>query len=227
MKSKVRLLLADKHEIFREGLARLLQGEPGIEVVCACCQGWEATAYKHQPDVVLMDTELSECSGIESIQRIQEKLPKTKVIALTHYGEDSNLFSALKAGARAYVTKDTSLEDLVKTINLVADGNVFISASMAAKFYDKFNTSGDPNGTVKARGDFALSKREQAVLNLVSQGSTNEEIANTLDISLHTVKVHMHNIMSKLQAHTRQQAVALAKEKDMLSDVNGGITKTV
>ena len=220
MKGKVKLLLADKHEIFREGLTELLQREPGIEVVCACCQGWEPAAYKHKPDVILMDIELSECSGIESIQRIQEKLPETKVVALTHSGEDDDLFSALKAGARAYVSKDTRLEDLIKVILLVAGGNVFISSPMAAKLLYKFSPSGELKGSVKPGFGFILSKREQTVLSLVAQGLTNGEIADILYISLHTVKVHMRNIMIKLQAHTRQQAVVLAKEKEMLSDVN-------
>jgi len=222
---KVRLLLADKHEIFREGLARLLREEPGIEVVCACCHGWEAAAYKHKPDVILMDTELSECSGIESIQRIQEKIPETKVMALTYSGKDADLFYALRSGARAYVSKDTSLEDLVKTILLVAEGNVVISAPMAARFLDRFNPLKELKEAVKPGEDLILSKREQTVLSLVAQGLTNGEIADSLYISLHTVKVHLRNIMAKLQAKTRQRAVVLAREKDMLSGVNEATTK--
>ena len=174
-----------------------------------------------------MDIELSECSGFESIQRIQEKLPETKVIALTHSGEDTDLFSALRAGARAYVSKDTSLEDLIKVINLVAEGNVVISAPMTARFLDKLNPLKELKGVVKPGDEFILSKREKTVLSLVAQGLTNGEIANTLYISPHTVKVHLRNIMAKLQVKNRQQAVVLAKEKDMLSDVNGSTIKPI
>jgi len=223
---KVKLLLADKNEIFREGLTKLLEHEPSIEVVGTCCTELEAAAYEHQPDVILIDTELSECSGIETMQRIHERLPQTKIMALTHSEISADLFSALEAGARAYISKDTSLENLIKTINLVAEGEVIISPPMAAGLLAKFISLKERKEIAKLGDDIILSKREQAVLSLVAQGFTNREISASLYISEHTVKVHLRNIMEKLHAHTRQKAVVLAKEKDLLSGVTETETKT-
>jgi len=219
---KVKLLIADKYEIFREGLAKLLENEPSIEVVCACCTEWEAAAHKYQPDVILIDIELSECSGIEVMQHIYKMLPKTKIMAFTHSKVNTDFFSAFKVGARAYISKGTSLENLIKAITLVAEGEVIISPPMATRLLTQFSYLKESKEIVKSADDIILSKREQAVLPLVAQGFTNREIAATLYISEHTVKVHLRNIMEKLHAHTRQQAVVLARGKDLLS----GTTET-
>ncbi|TET88289.1 MAG: response regulator transcription factor [Dehalococcoidia bacterium] len=207
--------MADKRKIFCEGLAKLLESAPDIEVVCTCCTGLEAIerANEHQPDVILIDTELPHCSTIEAMQRIHERLPNTNIIVLTHSEADADLISAVKAGARAYVSKDVSLEDLIKTIALVAEGGVVLSPPMASRLLAEINLLEEDKGAAKAGGVSLLSKREQAVLSLVAQGLTNREIATSLFISEHTVKVHLRNIMGKFHAHTRQQAVALASKK--------------
>ena len=213
--AKLKLLLADKHEIFCVGLAKLMEREPSIEVVCVCRTGLEAaeSACEHQPDVILIDTELSEGSGLEAIQRIHERLPNTNIIVLTHSEADADLISAIKAGARAYISKDISVEDLIKTITLVADGEFIVSPPMAARLLMEFSLLGGRKGATKLGYDTLLSKQEQVVLALVAQGLTNREIATSLFISEHTVKVHLRNIMGKMHAHTRQQAVALARGK--------------
>lgn len=222
MVTKVKLLLADKSEIFREGLAKLLEHESMIEVVSICRTGLEAvqSANEHQPNVILIDTELSECSAIEAIQRIHERLPKTGIIVLTCSEVNTNLFSAVKAGARAYISKNVSLENLIRIIALVADGEVIVCPPMATRLLAEFNFLEEAANGAKVRTINLLTKREQAVLSLVAQGFTNREIATTLCISEHTVKVHARNIMEKLHAHTRQQAVALVREKDLLSRFN-------
>ena len=215
----VKLLLADKSEIFREGLVKLLEHEPSIEVVCTCCTGLEAveSANEHQPNVILVDPELSECSGIEAMQRIHERLPKTNIIVLTCSEADADFFSAVKAGARAYISRDISLENLIKTVTLVAEGEVIVSPPMAARMLAEFNfLLAEHKDAAKLGDGTLLSKREQAVLSLVEQGLTNREIATSLFISEHTVKVHARNVMEKLHAHTRQHAVALARGKDLL-----------
>ena len=213
--TKVKLLLAEKSEIFRDGLVKLLEHEPDIEIVCTCRTGLEAieSANEHQPDVVIIDTELCECSGIEAMQRIHERLPNTNIIVLTHSKAHADLISAVKAGARAYISKDVSLDDLIKAIVLVAGHGVVLSPPMASRLLAEINLLGEDKGVAKAGGVSLLSKREQAVLSLVAQGLTNREIATSLFISEHTVKVHLRNIMGKFHAHTRQQAVALASEK--------------
>ncbi len=213
--AKLKLLLADKNEIFCEGLAKLMEREPSIEVVCVCRTGLEAaeSACEHQPDVILIDTELSECSGIEAMQRIHERLPKTSIIVFTNSEVNGDLISAVKAGAKAYISKGISVENLIKTITLVADGEVIVSPPMAARMLAEFNLLEESKVATKLGDGTLLSKREQAVLALVAQGFTNREIATSLFISEHTVKVHVRSVMGKMKAHTRQQAVVLARGK--------------
>jgi len=214
--AKIRLVLADKEEIFREGLAKLLESEPDIEVACTCRTGLEAveSVHKHQPDVILIDTGLPECSGVELVQRIHEELPKTHIIVFSRSETDDDLISTTRAGVKAYLSRDVSIENLIKSITLVAEGGVVVSPPMAARLLAQFNLLEESKDSAKLIT--LLSKREQAVLSLVAQGFTNREIATTLVICENTVKVHLRNIMEKLHAHTRQQAVSLAGGKGLL-----------
>ena len=223
--AKIRLVLADNEEIFREGLAQLLEGEPDIEVACTCRTGLEAVeiAHKHQPDVILIDTGLPECSGVEVVQRIDEGLSKINIIVLSHSETDDDLISAARAGAKAYLSKDVSIENLIKAIILVADGGVVVSPPMAAGLLAKLSFLKESKSPAKLVT--LLSKREQAVLSLVAQGFTNREIATRLVICENTVKVHLRNIMEKLHAHTRQQAVSLVGGKDLMPRVTQTDTK--
>ena len=223
--AKIRLVLAGKEEIFREGLAKLLESEPDIEVVCTYRTGLEAVegAHKHQPDVILIDTGLPEFSGVELVQRIHEELPKTNIIVLSYSETDDDLISAVRAGAKAYLSKDVSIENLIRAIILVAEGGVVVSPPMAVRLLAELNLLEQDKDAPKLA--LLLSKREQAVLSLVAQGLTNREIATTLVISENTVKVHLRNTMEKLHAHTRQQAVSLVGGKALLSRVTQPDTK--
>jgi len=210
---KIRLLLVDRRELFREGLAKVMQGEPNIEVVGTCSTGPEAIekASELKPDVVLMDTELPEGKCVEATNRICELLPETKVIMLTHSIESRDLFAAIKAGAQGYVTKDITVEDLLKAVALVIGGGTIIGAPLAQIMLKEF-ISLETEALSHAKHLEVLSKREREVLSLVAKGATNREISTALFISEHTVKVHLHNIMQKLHVHNRQQATALAVE---------------
>jgi len=223
--AKIRLVVADKREIFREGLAKLLESQPDIEVVCTCRTGLEAveSAYKYQPDVILMQIELSKLVGTEIMQRMHEELPKTSVIVLTCSKEYTDVFPAIKEGVEAYISKDVSLENLIKAIILVAEGGFVLSPPMAARLSAEFNFLEQGKDAVKLVT--LLSKREQAVLSLVERGFTNREIASTLFISENTVKVHLRNLMEKLNAHTRQQAVSLIRGIDLPTSVYPKVTK--
>ena len=223
--AKIRLVLADKNEIFCGGLAKLLESEPDIEAVGTCCTGSEAveSTHKHQPDVILIDLKLSDCNSIEAIQCIHEGVPKTNIIVLTHSETDDDLISATRAGAKAYLAKDINIKSLIKAIILVAEGGVVVSPPMAARLLQEFDFIEESKDAAKLAT--LLSKREQAVLSLVAQGFTNREIATTLCISENTVKVHLRNIMEKLHAHTRQQAVSLAGGGDLLPRVTQTDTK--
>lgn len=223
--TKVMLVLENKSEIFCGGLAKLLESEPDIKVACTCRTGLEAieSAHKHQPDVILIDTGLPECSGVKVVQRIHEGLPKTNIIVLTHSEAEANLISVARAGAKAYLSKNISIKSLIKAIILVAEGGVVVFPLMAARLLAEFNFLEE--GKDAAKLAILLSKREQVVLSLVAQGFTNREIATTLVISENTVKVHLRNIMGKLHAHTRQRAVSLVGGKDLLPRVTQPDTK--
>lgn len=213
---KLRLSLVDRRELFREGLAKLLEDEPRIKVVCKCSCDREAieTVSKCKPDVALIDTELPEGKCVEVTRYICELLPKTKVIMLTHSTESRDLLAAIRAGAIGYVTKDITVEDLIRAIILVDDGGTIIGAPIAKTLLKELLTQEDRKLSV-AKYDETLSQREREVLELVAKGATNREIATTLFISEHTVKVHLHNIMTKLHVRNRQQATALAVEKGL------------
>jgi len=210
----MKFLLVDSHEIFREGLAKLLEGELSIEVVYTCRTGSEAIvkATEHDVDIIVIDIELPECDGIEAIRHIHERLPNANIIVLTYSLAEADVVSSINAGARAYLFKDIYLENLIKTVDLVGANDVIISNPMAAKILVGISTLGNRKG-IAIMGNIKLSKREQTVLSLVAKGFTNKEIAANLSISENTAKVHLRNAMEKLEAHNRQQAVAYAVEK--------------
>jgi DNA-binding NarL/FixJ family response regulator len=216
--AKIKVVLADKNLIFCEGLAKLLEREPDFNVVCTCHTGLEAIQKvdEHQADVILIDIGLVECSGLEAIRRIHERLPSTNIVVLTHSESDADLIAAIRSGARAYISKDVNPEELIKVVTLVANGEVVVSPPMATKLLAEINLLEENKGLAKEGGVSLVSKREKEVVSLVAQGLTNRKIAETLFISEHTVKVHLRNIMEKFHAHTREQAVALAREKSVI-----------
>ncbi|MFC1875609.1 LuxR C-terminal-related transcriptional regulator [Chloroflexota bacterium] len=213
MMREIGLLLVDSSQIFIEGLVNVLKNEPNIKVVCVCHTGVEAIKCAHEckPDVILIDTELSGCGDINVIQNIHADLPMVNIIALTSSEILENLIGCIRAGARAYISKNSSTENLVRVINLVADGEVVVSPPLATKVLEEFTLLEKYKDTAKLEDCSVLSKREQEVLSLVAQGFTNKDVATTLCISEQTVKVHMRNVMGKLHAHNRQQAVIVAK----------------
>ena len=207
--AKIRIVIADREEVFRAGLAKLLKRELNIEVVSTCTLGLEAVenVHKYQPDVILIHGVLKDSSGIEVAQCISEGQSKTNIIVLTHSKAEDDLVSAIRAGAKAYLPKDVSIDNLIRTITLVAEGGVVVAPVMATKLLAEFNILEEDKSAEKLAS--FLSQREREVLILVAQGFTNKEIATTLTVSDNTVKVHLRNIMEKLHAHTRQQAVNL------------------
>lgn len=211
---KIRLILAEKTEIFREGLVTILSREPSIELVSACRTGLEAieSAQEYQPDVILIDTELSECCALEVMQRINERLPKTSIAVFAKVETDFDLFLFVKVGASAFIYKDTSSENLIKTISLIADGGAVVCPPMAKRLLEEFDFLEKRRNETNLQG-VTLTERQRTILSLVAQGLTNKEIANTLHISGYTVKVHVRNVMEKLHVHTRHKAAVLMEAK--------------
>ena len=212
----IKVLVVDDHPIFRQGLISLLQQYPEFETVGQATNGEEAVAVASevQPDVIVMDVCMPGGDGIAATTALQQTLPKVKVIIVTVSDKDEDLFAAIKAGARGYLLKSVSLRELIDSIRLVAQGEAIISPTVAGKLLDEFKQTDKEKLDKELNG--GLSLREQEVLQLVSQGASNKEIAEQLFISETTVKAHLRTILQKLHARNRAEAVALAATKGWL-----------
>ncbi|WP_324715929.1 response regulator transcription factor [Carboxydochorda subterranea] len=204
----VRVLVADDHALFREGLRRILASYPDIEVVATAANGREAVemAGRLRPDVVLMDVRMPEMGGVQATASIRTALPDSQVIVLTVSDQDEDLFGAIRAGARGYLLKNVGEEELVEAIRRVSQGEAMLSPSLAVRLLDEMAGRRE-SGPEDAQG---LTQRESEILALASQGLTNREIADRLHLSIHTVKTHVRHILDKLHVRNRAQAAALA-----------------
>jgi DNA-binding NarL/FixJ family response regulator len=217
----VRVLVVDDHALFRRGIVTVLTNQANIKVVGEATNGLEAIekAAELVPDVIVMDLNMPQCSGLEATQALQTKMPHLNILVLTVSENEADLFSAIKFGATGYMLKNTEPEELVQGIYHIANGGVIISPSMAAKLLTEFKDSTtDAQARVTADEEANLSPREDEVLRLVSQGATNREIADSLFISENTVKTHLRNIMDKLHLANRSQAAAYAVKRGLVPD---------
>ena len=217
---KLRLLLADDSEIFVEGLKACFRREPTVEMVYTCGVGPEAvdSAIKHKPNLILIDVDLSRRDSIEIIKAIHKELPNVRIIIITQTKLDDNLYSAILAGIAGYVDRSASFDKLIKLISLAMENDVAIFTSLVG---DLVKTTGGSEKIQSAISPEAniLSTRESQVLTLVARGSSNAEVASILFISENTVKVHMRNIMDKLNVNNRQQAATRAIAKGLLTRI--------
>jgi len=225
----VRIVIVDEREAVRQGLAGLLGAELGFEVVSTADTVWDIIKKcgKHQPDVIFISSSLSECGGVEAICYVHEKLPKTNIIVTDDSETNGDFISAFRAGVRGYLPSNIRASSLIKAITLVAEGKFVGSPHLSARLLVLLSSLHGYNGATSEAGISPLTRRETTVLGLVKQGLTNREIATTSFISENTVKVHVRNIMEKLHAHTRQEAVVLLSGKDSLSKVTQTATKQV
>ena len=215
-KTKVlKVLLVDDHPVVREGLRIMLGTAPNIEVVAEANDGFEAIekANEHQPDVVLMDLRMPNLDGLEATRRIKRQLPATSVIVLTVYDNNAYIVDAVRAGAGAYLLKDTSKDLLIHTIRAVSSGATLIKTNLLYEAMSSLVAS--KNGSQKSgvstiEGLEALTRREQEVLKLVAAGRTNKGIGKELSIAEYTVKKHMQSIIAKLNASGRTEAAMKA-----------------
>jgi DNA-binding NarL/FixJ family response regulator len=208
---KIRLVLVDDHHLVREGLRKILELEKEFEIIDEAGDGQGAIniVRVHRPDVVLMDINMPGTNGIEATRVIKRELPQVGVIALTIHEEEEYVLELVRAGVSGYVLKDIAPAKLVETIKTVANGHSIIDPSITNKLFGEISRLGNRNRRIKEDWE-TLTDREMDVLNLISRGQSNKEIARSLTISEKTVKNHITNIFRKLQVDDRTQAVLFA-----------------
>lgn len=214
------ILLVDDHELFREGLAGLINTQPDMRVVGQASDGLEALTLTRDltPHLVIMDINMPVCDGLEATRLIRAEQPETRIVILTIHDEDSKLFEAIKAGARGYILKDTSSAEFLRGVRGALGGELTMPPKLASRLLDEFaRLASQPVPPPPAAEETAdLTSREREVLNLLAIGATNQEIADKLCISLHTTKSHVHSVLNKLHAINRRQAARLAAQQGLL-----------
>jgi two-component system response regulator NreC len=212
---KLRILLAEDHLVMREGLKRLINDQPDMEVVGEADDGIEAwhKARELQPDVVLMDVSMPGLNGAEATQKIKEEFPEIKVLALTAQRATAYLDQMLTMGASGYVLKQVAFHELIKAIHTVAEGGKYVDEASRQHIINSYVEQRSLKGETQGR---ALSEREEEVLRLVVHGYTNKEIAAKLDIGVKTVETHKANLMKKLNLKSRAEIVDYAISRGWL-----------
>ncbi|NMK45921.1 response regulator transcription factor [Achromobacter sp. Bel] len=217
----IRILLVDDHTLFRSGVRLLLQRQPDFEVVAEAGDGVEGIkrAKELKPDVVLLDLNLPGLSGLETLQLLTQDLPSCAVIILTVSEEADELGQALRDGARGYLVKNIDAEVLTAAIRRAAAGESVIAESMTAKLVDQFR--GQATLAAQASGNaerHRLTARETQIVQCLARGASNKVIARELDVSESTVKIHVQNVLKKLNLTSRVQVAVYAVEHGLHSD---------
>ena len=216
---KLRLMLVDDQSLFREALRTLLSLQEGFEIVAEAENGERAVALAkvHKPDVILMDLRMPVMGGVEATQRILAANPSARVVVLTTFEEDEEIFAALRAGALGFLLKACSAEKLCEALRAAAKGTSVLEPSVAARMMSELNrlTAREGKRPASALAD-PLSDRELGVLKLLADGCSNKEIGARLNITEGTVKNHMTNVLGKLGALDRTQAALRAREMGLI-----------
>ncbi len=209
----MRVMLVDDRPLVRNGIASLLRAR-GHEVVAEASNGREAlaTVGKISPDLVLMDIRMPEMGGLEATRLIKAEYPNIKIVMLTVSDDEQDLFEAVKSGAHGYLLKDLEASQFFEALEAIQRDEVVLPSRLAGKLLDEFRVQSKQVSRTDERE--SLSIREREVLDLVSQGSTNKEVAEKLYISGNTVKYHMKNILDKLHLQNRGQVIAWAARRD-------------
>jgi two-component system response regulator NreC len=215
--SEIRLLLVDDHEVVRTGLRMLLESQSDIKILAEASTGAEAIqmAREFKPDVVVMDITLPDITGIEATRRLKERQPEIAVVALTIHEDEQYFFEMLQAGASGYVPKRAAPEDLITAIRAAFAGEIYIYPSLAKALVSDYlgRSRSDPQEASLE----ALTPREAEVLELLAEGLSNDDIADNLVISRHTVARHRENLMGKLNLHSRSELVKYAIRKGLIA----------
>ncbi len=214
---RIRIVLADDHTVVRKGLRLLLEGVRDFEVVADAADGRAvvALAEQHRPDVVVMDIAMPILNGIEAARQISGKLPHAAIVFLSMHSDEAYVSKALKAGARAYLLKDSAENDLIQAVRVVSEGKSFFSpaiSKMLAEDYMRKMREHEMEDSFEL-----LTTREREILQLLAEGKSNKEVAGILNLSLYTVETHRSNIFQKLNLHGTADLILYAVRKGVIS----------
>lgn len=213
----IRILLADDHTVVRKGLRLLLDNVPEFEVVADASSGREAVALaeQHIPDVIVMDVAMPVLNGIEAARQINARQPQIAVVFLSMHGDESYVLRALKAGARAYLLKDSAEYDLIQAVKAVSEGKAFFSPAISKMLVEDYMRQMRERGVEDTYE--LLTTREREVLQLLAEGKNNKDVAALLNVSLYTIETHRGNIFQKLNLHSGAELILYAIRKGVIS----------
>lgn len=214
---KLRILLADDHKLLRSGLRLLLERQPDMSVVAEADDGREAVrnAATSKPDVVVLDIGMPNLNGIEACVQITQEHSATAVVMLSMHSDESYVLRALKAGARAYLLKDSAESDLVRAIHAVAEGKSYFSPAVSKVLLEDYVRKLQRAGVEDSFE--LLTSREREILQLVAEGRSNKEVAHLLNLSVYTVETHRSNLMQKLNLRGVPELILYAVRKGIIS----------
>lgn len=213
----IRIVLADDHVVMRNGLRLLLERQPNFEVVGEAADGRQTVEIcdKLRPDVLVLDIAMPNLNGIEAARQVSAKWPQTSIVILSMHSDESYVLRALKAGARAYLLKDSAEADLINAIRAVSDGKAFFSPAISKMLMEDYMRRLEQRGVEDSYE--LLTTREREVLQLLAEGKSNKEVATMLNLSLYTVETHRGNILQKLNLHSVPELILYAVRKGVIS----------
>ena len=216
MTKLLRILLADDHTVVRKGLRLLLESQPGFKVVADAANGREAVAMaeEHKPDVVVLDIAMPILNGIEAARQILARLPQAAIAFLSMHADESYVLRALKAGARAYLLKDSAEQDLINAVQAVGEGKAFFSPAISKMLVEDYMRQMRERHVDDSYD--LLTMREREILQLFAEGKNNKDVANLLNLSLYTVETHRANIFQKLNLHGTAELILYAIRKGVI-----------
>lgn len=209
----IRLLIVDDHPVVREGISAMMETQPDLVVIGEAANGLEAVqlAQEHRPDVVLMDLQMPVLDGVQAIRRIKEQCPEIQVIVLTTYDSDEYIFRGIEAGAKGYLLKGATRDEVFSAVRAAKRGESLLQPVVASRLVERYTQLAK-----RTPDDEGLSEREMEVLRLMAEGARNKEIASKLCVTEKTAKAHVSNILQKLDADDRTEAVTLALRKGII-----------